>query len=295
MCRLFIYKGKIECIKNLIWLPWNSLLKQSFKEPYTPQVNNNPRDHPLNVDGFGISLYIKDKKKPCLYTNIIPPWNDRNLLKLSNFLEAGCFFAHIRGIKPFSNNTFCHQYNCHPFCYNKISWMHNGDIQEHNLLKKYVYKNLPDKLLNNIKGNTDSEYAFHIFLNELLETNFNEKMNIWQKALKKTINIIDEMTSYTSTMNFCVTNGKYIICSRYINNNNETPPSLYMCIGEEYILENKNTYMRDFDKESDENDNKKCVIIASEPIDCYEKNWQLIPKNTMLSIDNNFNIEYLKL
>ena len=95
MCRLFIYKGPKYKIKDLIWLPWNSILKQSFKEPYTPHQNiPNPRDHPINVDGFGMCWYCEENKA-CLYTNTMPPWNDFNLLNLTQYIETHLFFSQL--------------------------------------------------------------------------------------------------------------------------------------------------------------------------------------------------------
>ena len=163
--------------------------------------------------------------------------------------------------------------------------MHNGDISMPILLKKYVYENLPKNLLINIKGNTDSEYAFHLFINQLSKK---ENLNIpnikkWETSLKETIRIIDEVTVGISSMNFCVTDGNIIVCSRYISINikNEKPPSLYLSIGEEYISNNKVSYMK-----KTEQDNH-CVIISSEPIDNNINEWKLIPANTILSVDNS--------
>ena len=285
MCRLFIYKGDTELIKNLLWLPWHSLLKQSFREPFTPLTEYpNPRDHHINVDGFGLCWYKKNITTPCLYVNTMPPWNDRNLLNLSNYINTDLFFAHVRGIKPFTKNTFVHEYNCHPFCYKNISWMHNGDISTPILLKKYVFENLSNELLVNIKGNTDSEYAFHLFLNQLLKKTNQNLSNIkkWEISLKETIKIIDKLTKGVSSMNFCVTDGTIIVCSRYIsiNINNEKPPSMYISTGEEYITNTNCSYM----KESKINN---CVIISSEPIDNNIVGWKLVPQNTILSVDNS--------
>ena len=294
MCRLFIYKGKEQLVKNLLWLPWHSLLKQSFREPYTPLTEfPNPRDHPINVDGFGVCWYKNSNTEPCLYTNTVPPWNDRNLLKLSQYMNTTLFFAHVRGIKPFSATTYVHEYNCHPFCYKNITWMHNGDITMPILLKKYVYENLSSELLDNIKGNTDSEYAFHIFINQLFKK---EKLKIsyiskYEDALIETIKIIDRITKNVSSMNFSVTDGNIIVCSRYISANikNETPPSLYISMGDEYISANKKSYMI----KNKNLDDVKCVIISSEPIDNHENNWKLVPKNTILSVDESNKIKII--
>ena len=283
MCRLFIYKGTKHKLKELIWLPWNSILKQSFKEPYTPHQNvPNPRDHPINVDGFGICWYCEENKS-CLYTNTMPPWNDFNLLNLTQYIETHLFFTHIRGVKPFTKSKV-HQYNCHPFCYENISWMHNGDIMNPILLKNYVYGNLNKKFLENIKGNTDAEYAFHIFLDELSKLHDNKLHDLenWINALKNTIYKIDTLVNAISSMNFSITNGEIIVCSRYIsiNSENENPPSLYLSTGDNYV----NTI---------DNNEDNYIIISSEPIDQNINNWRLIPKNSIIGIDNTNKIKII--
>ena len=94
--------------------------------------------------------------------------------------------------------------------------------------------------------------------------------------------IIDKLTKGISSMNFCVTDGNIIVCSRYIsiNINNEKPPSMYLSIGEEYISNNKSSYMKT-------SKITNCVIISSEPIDNNIDGWELVPQNTILSVDNS--------
>lgn len=283
MCRLFIYKGIEINIKKIIWNAENSIFKQAYHKVYTPLLNNR-RDSQLNVDGFGLSIYNKTYNKPCLYKNIIPPWNDSNILNLLNILSSNLLFVHIRSIKAFSNNQFVHQFNSHPFCFENISFMHNGDISNPECLKKYVYENISENLIKNIKGNTDSELIFHIFLDELkkIENNKVIKGNKkWIEALKKTIKIIENITKGVSSMNLCITDGNNILCSRYINSKIEEPPSLYY---------NKKFLNVDYGI------NEKSIIISSEPI-LYSNtsDWNLIPKNSLISINSDNIIEIIIL
>ena len=162
--------------------------------------------------------------------------------------------------------------------------MHNGDISNPECLKKYVYENISENLIKNIKGNTDSELIFHIFLDELkkIENNKVIKGNKkWIEALKKTIKIIENITKGVSSMNLCITDGNNILCSRYINSKIEEPPSLYY---------NKKFLNVDYGI------NEKSIIISSEPI-LYSNtsDWNLIPKNSLISINSDNIIEIIIL
>ena len=69
MCRWMCYYGTPIELYTLLYNPPNSLLKQCYQNPNTPGIKNNPRDNPINVDGFGIGLYQSKKKTIYLYFN----------------------------------------------------------------------------------------------------------------------------------------------------------------------------------------------------------------------------------
>ena len=253
MCRFYIYKGKKILLKEILYNQKHSIFKQSFHKKFTPLLKElNNRDHELNIDGFGVGWYNKEL---CLYTSLKTPWCDENLKRLSKILETKLLFSHIRGIKPFSNNYLVHEYNCHPFMYKNYLFMHNGDINNFNIIKKYIINKIDDDIFNLIKGNTDSEYIFALFINEL-------------KINKNYINIIKNIIKYLisfgnlMSLNLAFTDGETIVCSRYINSDKEEPPSLY------YKLSKNN------------------IQISSEPID-YLDDWILIKKNHILLYENN--------
>lgn len=301
MCRILIYKGNFINIKKLLWLPNNSLMKQSYNDPYTPYLDEpNYRNHHINVDGSGIAWYTDQYDTPCIYKTIKPPWDDLNLLNLCGYVESFLLFSHIRGIKPFSKNSIVHDYNCHPFSYKNLLWMHNGDIENILDIKKFIYSNIDDEFLINIKGNTDSEYCFAIFLNYLKKKNntlMNNKSIYYSisdltDAMRLTIYKVNQLTkSISSSMNFFFTDGNTIIASRYLNSINEDPPSLYYSTGSEYIYNSKKekAYI------NDANNSKKCIIIASEPIHNKKEDWNLIPKNIIVSVDENNDINFTNL
>jgi len=264
--------------------PKNSILKQSINDTYTPfQQEINERDHKINADGFGLTW--EKNNQLFSYKSIKPPWNDYNIMELSNFIESNLFLVHIRAIKPFSINSVVHQFNCHPFRFKNFVFMHNGEIKNKIYLTKYLYQNTNLNILNNIRGTTDSEYAFHIFLSLLdskyLDGNTKLSQNYFAEKIKQTIQLIINLTNDIASLNFAFYDGKTLICTRFINSKSENPPSLYY---------SKNLKLND---KSNFN-----TLISSEPINENKSDWNLIPKNKLIMLTQynkiilkNINIE----
>ena len=273
MCRLCIYIGS-NINLDLLLEPSNSILKQSLGDPFTPFLEDkNPRDHEINGDGFG--LCWRKKKELFFYKSIKPPWNDTNIYSLSKYINSNFYFTHVRAIKPFSSKTSVNEDNCHPFNYKNFIWMHNGDIKNKVLLLNYLHKNCSLDLISNIKGTTDSEYCFYIFLSLLDDEylNCNKKMSqdLFKDKVIECINLINNISNSESSLNFSIYDGKTLICTRYINSDSDNPPSLYY--GKNIILKN-NTI----------NNN---IIISSEPINTNKSDWTLVQKNKMVIITYN--------
>ena len=293
MCRWFIYKGPKTKLKPILWLPENSLLKQTFKAPYTPFLNPSDRNHEVNVDGFGIGWY-HSRSQPYLYKNTIPPWNDLNLLNLSDYISTRFLFAHIRAIKPFGPHSPVHQLNSHPFsCYN-FMWMHNGECRDPLPLVKYLYTagNVPDHLLEQLQGNTDSEYCFILFLSHLpkkYQTGGVVPYSVLKQAMQDTLKTLSILMPEAYSYNFAFTDGKSIIAIRYLDSRSDSPPSLYYSVGSRYQFHDQHFQMM-----SDSN-SRQCIIISSEPINSNPQEWKLIAKNRMIVVSCQNNIKIHKL
>ena len=276
MCRFFIYKGEVLKLNYLFEFN-NSILKQSMHVPFTPFIDEkNCRDHGINGDGFGI-CWEKDKKL-YFYKSSNPPWNDVNISNLSDYIESKIYLCHIRAIKAFSTGSCVHEHNCHPFIYKNLSWMHNGNINNKTLLCKYLYQNCDIDLLKNIKGNTDSEYCFYIFINLLKQKKSSTKWydsneNILIETMEEFIKLVINLTSDTVSLNFCIYDGRTLLCTRFINSEIENPPSLYYS----------------------ENFKDIGTIISSEPITKKESDWILVPKNHLLLLNSNDEITMKKV
>lgn len=229
------------------------------------------------MDGFGIGMVCCDQ--PVIYRNAIPPWNDLNLRKIVSIVKPCIVLVHIRAVASFANickysdkikKTPVHEFNCHPFSHNEFIFCHNGIIEAFydGTLRKKIINRISDELITNIDGTTDSEYLFYLMMTFIYENN---KDII--RGITNTIEFLNTITDDTENMfclNMCLIYGKEIYSMRYINIENDTPPSLYI------------------NGDSDEGSNE--IVISSEPID---KNlpWRLIGKNKVVHIDSIGKIE----
>ena len=80
---------------------------------------------------------------------------------------------------------------------------------------------ISEKYYNLIKGQTDSEFLFYMFISLLKNDNYTEIINT-------TIKFFDILVKYESSIscNIIFANQKYVLITRYINHNSECP-SLY--------------------------------------------------------------------
>ena len=94
MCRFVAYRGKPVPLAQVISAPEHSLIEQSY-QPKEMTAGT------VNVDGFGVGWYNRGLDlTPCIYTNIVPIWNDRNLPGLSRHIVSDCIVANVRSATP---------------------------------------------------------------------------------------------------------------------------------------------------------------------------------------------------
>lgn len=57
--------------------------------------------------------------------------------------------------------------NCHPWSFDRLMWMHNGEISEFHRIKRALQAELTEDLFLYPTGHTDSEWAFALFLSKV--------------------------------------------------------------------------------------------------------------------------------
>ncbi len=263
MCRIICYKGVNSIlISELIEKPENSLINQSIAAKLG--------EHGTNADGFGIAWYDQQiDDTPGIFKSIRPAWNDTNLKHLSNKILSNCFLGHVRA-STVGDVTIN---NCHPFSYNKYSFIHNRTIHNFEKIRRSLLNTINSKLFTQIKAQTDSEHLFYLIMHFLIN---NENQNL-EIAMLNAFNWINEKqlnndSKCFSKLNIIITDGNQIVATRFASKNNE-PISLY------YNINKDNS-----------------ITIDSEPLSNTQiPEWNLLPPNSYLINKKdslNFKIKY---
>ncbi|KAJ9054578.1 glutamine amidotransferase subunit [Entomophthora muscae] len=284
MCRFILYKGQDPIlIADLITRPAHSIITQSFD----CKLRLDSR-RPLNGDGFGLGWYESNDPDPCIFTSVLPAWNNMNLHRLAEKIRSPLLFAHVRAS---TGGTPASESNCHPWQFGSLMWMHNGHIAEFNKIKRSLQNQLKEEYFLHIQGNTDSEWAFALFLNQLNNTNkLHYTPQELREAMFKTIALIDELSAEagitaSSLLNFAVTDGRTVVCTRYNSSEGEPAASLYYSSGTRFERYGNCRYkMVKADKR------EHMVVIASEPLTFEEADWLPIPNNHLVVITPKLNV-----
>lgn len=161
-------------------------------------------------------------------------------------------------------------------------FMHNGGIGAWRHIKRQLAASIGDRWFLGVQGGTDSEWAFALFLDCLDRAGYDPDQDrseqggfghvALRKALLRTIERINafidqipasqlEGVDTRSLLNFAVTDGHSVVCSRYIGSKTDEAASLYFSSGTNWKEVGKGEFqMERRDKGSD------IVLVASEPL-----------------------------
>ncbi|KAF8168151.1 glutamine amidotransferase [Crassisporium funariophilum] len=289
MCRFVIYKGTSPVqLSHLLTRPCHSIINQAFDSRLRLD-----RRRPMNGDGFGVGWYdsVYDEElgsQPCIFTSVTPAWNNVNLTRLAEKIKSPLVFGHVRATTAGSLSLD----NCHPFVHGKLMFMHNGGIANFPLLKRRLQRDLPNDAFDMVQGNTDSEWAFALFLSKLPDCNARAFTSVTlQKAMSETIATLNQYAeefsiTEPSLMNFCVTDGESVVVTRYISSRVDEAASLWFSSGTEFseYAEGGHYKMSKSDKR------ENIIMIASEPLTFERADWMEIKTNHMVLITPKMNL-----
>jgi predicted glutamine amidotransferase len=266
------YMGSPIIIDKLLYQPKNSLINQS--------INAKELEEPLNGDGFGIGWYVPDVNyEPVTFVSINPAWSNRNLRNLAPKIRTECFIAHVRAASVGEVS----ESNCHPFQYGNLLMMHNGGVENFAAIKRQIREPLSNEFYNWIKGQTDSEHLFALMLHYLFE----EGLPVNPESV---IQAFERMFAHLHTLmqrhgitepaylNMVVTNGLFVIGTRFITDNKETPLTLYHSKAAHYAVENGIGQMRPAEM------GDRSILVVSEKLSD-EKDWTIVPPNHFVVVD----------
>ncbi|KAJ5226210.1 glutamine amidotransferase type 2 [Penicillium chermesinum] len=296
MCRFLIYKGRHEIrLSKLVTEPSHSILTQSYDSRL--RLDNR---RPVNGDGFGVGFYTDPKlgPEPCIFTSTLPAWNCENLERLASKTCSNLIFAHVRATTEGS----LADNNCHPFQHQSLMWMHNGNIGGWNYVKRTLASSLADKWFLGVKGGTDSEWAFALFLDLLEKEGADPSADpgpegfgqaLLRRVMMKTIAKINEFireipqrynvtgVETRSLLNFAVTDGHTVVCTRYISSKTDEPASLYFSSGTKW---KEGTTKGHFKMERHDKGRILCWSRVNLSPSRDVNNWVSVPTNSVVTI-----------
>lgn len=282
MCRLVAYLGHDIIMEEVLVKPSNSIVRQSLHAKES-QV-------PTNGDGFGIGWYVPPiSKEPALFTSILPAWNDRNLLHLTAKTKSNCFFAHVRAASSGGVN----QYNCHPFSHSQWMFMHNGQIACFSAVKRHLRRLLDDDIYSWIKGETDSEHFFALFLQLAKEKDLTSSVVV-ADTLCLTIDIVNQLVEdygkqhLNSSFNFCLSDGQRLFATRYCSLKSVKAETLHYFSGHAFKPQ------RGIYNEATQGQHQS-VLVSSEKLTKVNGDWQAIPQNHLLIVERDWSMTLLPM
>lgn len=287
MCRILSYLGKPILVGELLYKPDNSFIKQSYHPKYMSYL--------LNLAGFGLAAWdtiSHDPKFPYIYKTSRLPFYDGNLQNLSCKITPICFLAHLRGIS-YSNQQVVSEQNVHPFIFqnSNVVLAHNGSLADFDVMKYDLLDYVNADYIKDIKGTTDSEWIYAIFLSQLPAPLASYNSNDIIKAIIETLKILHRVRhkhkiTTTSPVNLVISNGEFIAATRFVFDFGwqplDTPPSthfsyhsLWYTFGESYGFYDNEYKMKWGNK-------KSSIIIASEPLTEDTTTWIELPEYTLI-------------
>jgi predicted glutamine amidotransferase len=207
MCRLFGFRSNQPArVHRSLVAEKNSLLQQS-------------REH---KDGWGIAYYA-DRPVPEVAHGLGAAHADPDFERVSGLVSSHAVLAHVR-LKSVGEVAVR---NAHPFLHGRWAFAHNGTVRDFEQHREAIEALIDPGFLGELKGETDSERCFLLFLTELRGRS---GIDAVADALVKTMNAVSKITDRAdaekpTSMNFMVTDGELLVASRCHRTLFVTPPA----------------------------------------------------------------------
>jgi glutamine amidotransferase len=245
----------------------NAFLKQSVHSSRNTPGIKHPYDHDHHLDGFGFawlspSLRWKKYKKTCVYLE-----DSQLSKKLDEIVESSVIIGHLRN-KLFGDKEID---NTHPFSHENQIFVHNGFLRNFGEHKAEIKRKISAKYKHCIRGSTDTEYLFYLFLTikDRIRTEHGlpEGEALLMKSMTGFFDLLNSMKMELYA-NFIFANKTHVLITRYVLNtkpagrkaNADIPPlPLY------YSTMNG-------------------IVISSEPI---MEDYHIVPENSVVIIELN--------
>jgi predicted glutamine amidotransferase len=223
------------------------------------------KEHP---DGWGLGWY--ENGMPHVVRSLTPAHGDAEFEKLSHYVSAQTVVAHVRKASVGAISPE----NTHPFQRGPWLFAHNGTLPEWEAVRGPLEAQLEPGLRSELRGETDSERCFYLFLTRLLHRCDLENASTSDaiEALRETQALLKQTSPAPASTTFLITDGRLMLaCRRGRTLFISAPPA---------------------------DDQGRCtyVAVASEdpgappPGEPRRKSWRQLPEESILAVDQQLRL-----
>lgn len=230
------------------------------------------------------------------------PIDDRaeiDVAKLAADVRADVLLGHVRSATVGALRTE----NTHPFRYRQWLFAQTGTIAQFDQVRERLVASVPEFLRSGIRGETDSEVLFHVFLSFLHDAgrlgDHAVEAPVVREALRSTLAVVDGMTAEVGgtpgELNLLMSNGDYLVA---VHRNNEMRYRTFsgkadaeFLIGEDAALRRKTPELAQMHFSliaSDFDDGPSSASSSSMPVaragGVANTRWKSVPQNAIVTL-----------
>lgn len=287
MCRILSYLGKSILVEELLYKPDNSFIKQSYHPKYMSYL--------LNLAGFGLVAWDETSyhpQLPYIYRTTQLPFYDENLRNLSAKITPNCLIAHLRGVS-YTEKQVVSQQNVHPFIFPNIgiALAHNGALVNFENMKFDLLEYIQADLRKYIRGTTDSEWIYAMFLSNLPNMIGPFTAEDISKSIHETLKQLQHIRNkhqinMTSPVNLFISNGEFIAATRFVFDYGwqplDSPTSAHFAYHSLWYTYGDSYGYYDDEYKMKGSKTKSSIIIASEPLTEDTTTWIEVPEYSLI-------------
>lgn len=227
-------------------------------------------------DGWGLAYY--QAGQPLLRKQPKPYSDALDFTATTDKLKSTIILGHARQATVGGQRTE----NTHPFRFRNWTFCHLGELEKFEQIKEDLLSSVPDFIRRNIRGKTDSEHLFHLFLSFLNDTGKLDDPRVppeaAAQALSSTLTYVERLITDRGgqPLKSCcmISNGHTVMAARR---------------GIELSVIRKSSY--DGSEDAGQADQLKAVLFISgaKP---QTPGWEEVADQTIATVDSDLNIKY---
>lgn len=164
------------------------------------------------VDGWGVGSYqfgeVLLRKRPT------DPREAVRLLDVIRDLRTGCLVAHVRTATVGARSLD----NTHPFRHHQWLFAHTGTLPRFAELRRALLDEIPEHITRTLRGDTDSEVLFSLFLSSVYRTGLLDDPDLDRRVIMDSLSdaadVIDRVCGPEAGLNLVVTHGRAMVALR---------------------------------------------------------------------------------